>query len=478
MDTIIQMIKVAKLNKSLMKGKTLQLIKGLESDRIASREEAIRELFQDSTDQEQALKKTLRNAKRRLNLSILASIRPNSYHQEVFFEVYTGFAAVMVMLGSANRKPAIQEARRIYNIAASYEITDVAATLANRFARYYADSEPNARLNKRFSEEAKTYMEMNRIYTLSNTLYSDAIIRINNRSSYSKSVKDKIEGYLSAVSKHRFISAEVCTHFHIIQTIKCFAHQDYPRAMLSCKAALDFFEGKPHIKASHKAIFLSLSSVSAIAARKYDIAEQRLLEAIAVNGFSNHAWQVYTYYRAINALHQGLYYRARHLFDEAARREQTPYIKELWAIIGAYCAFFTNSPFKLGKFFNETITASQDKAGTNVDIIIADLLLSLTNNRDRFLHRIEAVQNYIYRYLKGPQHERVRLFLRLLFLVAKKDFDVRRIRKAGAYILARLEKRSVYANHNLEIEIARFEDLWGVVLGRVEGKEKHRIVKL
>jgi len=475
METIIDMVKVTKLNKCLMKGKTLAMIEGIERGTICTREDAKLELFKNSASPEQALKKFLRRVRRTLNLSIMASLQPNTPLQEIYREVYTSLSAVMMMLAAGKRTPAIKEARRIYNIATHYEFLEVAALLANRLAKNYAEAEPNARLNKRFSAEATQYANLVQINTLSNTLYSDAIIRINNRSSYSQSAQNKIKHYLDQLHKDRMASIDICTQYHTLKVIQCFAKQDYARAILCCNEVLEYFDKQQIVRASQKAIFLSFSSISAIAAKKYTFAEQCLQQAIAVNGFSNHNWQVYTYYRAINALHQGLYYRARHLYDEAARREQTPYIEELWAIIGAYCAFFTDSPFKLGKFFNETIVASQDKEGSNVNIIIADLLLSLTNNPDRFILRIEAVQTYIYRYLKGPQHERVRLFLRLLFLVAKKDFDVRRIRKAGAYLLARLEKRSVYANHNMEIELVRWEVAWEMVLERIDGKEERMV---
>ena len=475
METIIEMVKVTKLNKCLMKGKTLQMIEGIEQGIINNREDAKLKLFKNSASPEQALKKFLRRARRVLNLSIMTSLQPNTPLQEIYREVYTSLSAIMMMLAAGKRAPAIKEARRIYNIATHYEFLEVAALLANRLAKNYAEAEPNARLNKRFSEEATRFANLVQVNTLSNTLYSDAIIRINNRASYSPSAQNKIDQYLSHLHKDRLASIDICTQYHTLKVIQCFAKQDYARAIICCNEVLQYFESQQIVRASQKAIFLSFSSISAIAAKKYDYAEQCIQQAIDINGFSNHNWQVYTYYRAINAMHQGLYYRARHLYDEAARREQTPYIQELWAIIGAYCAFFTNSPFKLGKFFNETRIASQDKAGMNVDIIIADLLLSLNNNPDRFLLRIEAVQTYIYRYLKGPQHERVRLFLRLLFLVAKKDFDVRRVRKAGTYLLARLEKRSVYANHNMEIELVRWEDLWGMVLERLEGTEQKMI---
>ena len=191
MQTIIHLIKVTKLNKELLKGKTLDLIEGIEEGRIASREDARALLFNDSAAPEQALTKFLRRTKRKLNLSILTSFQPSTHLQEILKEVYTTYSSIMLMLLSGHRKAAIPEARRIYNIAVSYELLEVLAALGSRLAKHYAESAPNPRLSKRFAEEAEKHAERLKVYTLSNKLYSELIIWINNRSSYSPGVKNK-----------------------------------------------------------------------------------------------------------------------------------------------------------------------------------------------------------------------------------------------------------------------------------------------
>ena len=472
METIIDLVKAAKPNKCLLKGKILVLVEEIEKGRIQSKEDAYHYLFRNSIDPEQSLKKLLRRTKNALLTSIITSISTDTHNQKVRKDIYIGFAGVMLMLNSGKRAGAIPEARRLFNLAAKYEILHVACLLASKIAKNYAESQPNQKLFKYYSDEADRYVELIRIEILSNKLYSDAIIRINNRTSYSRSIHEKLEKYSEAITPYKTATIDISAQFYSLKVIQCFAQQSYAKAIMYCNEVLLLLGERQEVRVSHKARFLFFFAVSAIADKKYELADStinrsiRLVEANPVNK------QILSYYRAINAVHQGIYSKAEWIYEEIEKDKIAPIIKEHWAILNAYLHYINGERFRLGKFFNETLVASQDKRGMNINIIIADLLISLQQNRDRFLHRIEAVKNYRYRHLKGKAEERARFFLDLLFQLPRCDFDRQRVERATGHIQRKLERRSLHANHNLEIEIVPFEVLWNLVLERLETKRR------
>ena len=464
MNTLIAMVESARPNKCFLKGKALALVEGIQRGGIKNREDAIRLLFSSTKDPEQSLSKLLRRCKQSMMWSMISSFKARSDLQRVYNEINAGFATVMVLLGGGERTAAIDEARRIYTLAKKYERIHIASALALKLSKHYIESNPDSRLQRKFAREASQYAVQIQQATRCNACFTDALMTINNRSSYTDGVMKKLEAY-TATLEGQTPTCDMVAQYYILLTIKDFADQDYARAALTCTTVLEKYGHRVAFSASLKTRFLSLRAVAATAARQYEKSEDSLLEALDLTGHSLVNWQVLTYYRALNALHEGNWFKAQRLQDEASRRKMADFMHEHWAILNAYLYILNGSRFRLGRFFNETVEASQDKAGLNVNILVADLLVSLQHNRDRFIHRIEAIRNYRYRYLRGKANERVCILLDLIFQIPKHDFDWERIDKATTSLRRKLGRRSLYANHNLEIEIVPYEVLWDEVIG-------------
>ncbi|MEM1324257.1 MAG: hypothetical protein AAGG75_28620 [Bacteroidota bacterium] len=232
-----------------------------------------------------------------------------------------------------------------------------------------------------------------------------------------------------------------------------------------------FLESKPHVFKSHKAALLSYLSIAAIASKQHQLADKSLLKAIDLTGHAPYNWQVLTYYRAINALHARDYRLAFDLHRLAHKRRPSGFIAEQWVLLRAYLFLFSQAGllhvkyarFGIGKFLNQTHRSAQDKAGSNINIIVAELLVYLYQDRARFIDRIDAVRTYAYRHLKGEDTARARFFLRVLFRLTGCDFQLERVHKATAHHRRLLHERDLNAKHNLEIEIVPFEHLLEVL---------------
>ena len=67
------------------------------------------------------------------------------------------------------------------------------------------------------------------------------------------------------------------------------------------------------------------------------------------------------------------------------------------------------------------------------------------------------------------------VYLDLLFLVLSCGFERERLEKASRHIRLKLRRRSIYANHNLEIEVVPFETLVEAVMGMMDVGRRKKI---
>ena len=126
--------------------------------------------------------------------------------------------------------------------------------------------------------------------------------------------------------------------------------------------------------------------------------------------------------------------------------------------------------FSLGKYLNETIEIAHDKAGNNVNVLIGELLVNLVSNRGKFIDRVEAVNSYSYKYLKGEETKRAKWFIRLLCMMPSANFHPVALERIGKRQIENLKKYPVYMGDNLSVEIIPFGDLWEMIVEQLKLK--------
>lgn len=455
-------------------GLSRRFVTEVKAGRINNKYDALRILFKNSKYADLSYYQLMRKIRRDYMLALSMSIKADSEYRRAEIEIYSAFTSAMLLFGSGKIVPAIFEANKALKIAKEYEFLQIASILCLKLIRCYSEIKPNESKRKYYKRLAKEYADLISEQTNSEMLYSEIIIKLGNRQSYTRYVIDMLDKYSNSMSLRTTSSI---FQYYTLKVIHCFAIQDYPQGAATCQDALKLLEDRPAATVGQKFRFILYRAVCAIAAGQYQHAENSLIEAQDFPTLNDYNKQILNYYRAINALHNGKYFYAQYLRDEALKQKLFPTLIEYWAIISAYLYFFNGGrKFKLGKFFNETVDASKDKQGQNINIIICDLIISITDRRDRFIHRIEAVQNYVYRHLRGKQTERAKIFLEMLFQVPKADFYPRRIKQLTYRKAAMIKRRSVYANHNLEIEIVPFETLWDKILERLASRQTIRAI--
>ena len=126
--------------------------------------------------------------------------------------------------------------------------------------------------------------------------------------------------------------------------------------------------------------------------------------------------------------------------------------------------------FRLGKYLNETFKAQADKQGSNISILIAELLVYLARNRGKFIDRVEAINNYSYRHLKGSDTRRAKRFIKILCTIPRANFNPIALRRIAQRQIQYLQEHPIWMGENFAIEIIPFDKLLDMVLNQLQRK--------
>ena len=155
-------------------------------------------------------------------------------------------------------------------------------------------------------------------------------------------------------------------------------------------------------------------------------------------------------------------------------------LQQLWYVNEAYIHFLIrrgkidqkllqDKPlrnFRLYKFLNDVPIYARDKRGVNISILIIHVLFLLDQRKFSRIHdRVDALNQYCYRYLRRDETFRSNCFIKMLVQVPKAGFNrIRTERYAKPYYQKLLSMPLSESRQGIEMEVMPYEDLWEMVL--------------
>ena len=252
---------------------------------------------------------------------------------------------------------------------------------------------------------------------------------------YIKTIDIQLEVFDLADSYCRELQPHLKTHHglylilstYAIELIKFLSRLDYVSVVKVCDKAIATISAKPFNADNNKILFLNNKLLASTKLRHYEIARQTSTEVLRIAIEGNSAW-FNSLERTIRLeFHQANHEAAFKLFKKGRKDKffdtLTDTSKEDWLIIEAYMSLFEKMgflpkgsvTFSLGKFLNNTPIAQADKAGRNVAVQILVVLHKIIDkDNDGLDNDIETLIRYRGRYMKGYQHARSYLFIRIL----------------------------------------------------------------
>jgi len=122
--------------------------------------------------------------------------------------------------------------------------------------------------------------------------------------------------------------------------------------------------------------------------------------------------------------------------------------------------------FKLNKFLNEVDTFTKDKRGTNISILVVELMHFLIRKQyDKLLDRLDALNAYTYRYLRKDDTLRSNCFIKMLLKLPEAEYHpLRTIRYVTKYENKLRETPFEISLKAVDVEIIPYEHLWEIII--------------
>lgn len=145
---------------------------------------------------------------------------------------------------------------------------------------------------------------------------------------------------------------------------------------------------------------------------------------------------------------------------------------ENWLLFSNYYMIISNATLPYSTDLNIKATASKDKKGFNIWLIILDFLVLLKKGKHEMLYKeAERIRKYMSKHLDSNSDPRNKLFLKLLLLVVKEEFDPVQCRQKSRYLYKKLSESPPAGDAYAEVEIVPFEHLWKFVLDNLSAQK-------
>ncbi|MEM6376797.1 MAG: hypothetical protein AAF705_01215 [Bacteroidota bacterium] len=468
--------------------KLASLYKGLVEGIYNSDDEAVLDLYPDNpkSSSYRKLKSTLK--KRLKDAVLLFDERKKDYtdYQKAYYQCYKEWAVVKILLGQNAREAAVDVALGIIKKAQKFEFTDLVMDIASVLRLHYGARLGDAEKFNQYNKIFKQYRDLYFLEEEAQEAYIDLIINyVNNRSPKSNHHEEALAAVERLKPKNKFQESrqlQLCRF--LIELMATTTVYDYPAALEVCNRAIDFFNKKPYDIKLPLQIFYYQMLVCHVQLGEFQKGKATAEKCLSLMMDGSFNWFKYQELYIILAFHTEEYEEAAQIFEKTTQHQRFEFlpdnVAEIWKIYQAYLYFLKITgkikampdstgeieAFRLGKFLNEVMIFSKDKSGLNAAILIAQIMILISEQRyDESIDRIETTQQYCYRYLKTDHTQRTYLFLKMLLKVPHLGFDKSVILQKTQKTLDQLKAIPLeVANQAVEIEIIPYEKLWQYLL--------------
>jgi tetratricopeptide (TPR) repeat protein len=285
------------------------------------------------------------------------------------------------------------------------------------------------------------------------------------------------------------LNATIIYRLKMLEVIKYMNTHNYLETARVCQEAIEYFEKEhPHFR-TYITIFLNQWIISCTQLQQYQLATNLIQHAFKYLEKGEYNWFKLMEYKTQLAFYMKNYDLAYSTFQDVYQHPNLPQlptvVQEKWKLYEAYVQFVqslgkvkntsqASKRFRLYKFLNDVNTFSKDKRGLNIPITIIQACYEIsTQNFDKMIDRMEALDKYRSRYLMEEKYIRSNIFIKMLILLVKADFCPNKVlEKVNPYLmdLKKYPFNEMTAGH--ELEIIPYTDLWHLTIETLKKPEQ------
>ncbi|MEM1323600.1 MAG: hypothetical protein AAGG75_25285 [Bacteroidota bacterium] len=374
-------------------------------------------------------------------------------------------------LGNGKREEGLNLIRSAHRIAVKYDYTHMATELSSVLYHHYVYYGKN---KQKAIKHGKQLLEYSQAYGAE----KQAEYQFYSLIPYISGTLEpqRFKKAIDVLTPIACDSTKFIVHQAMIKILYDFSIDDYKMALKTCEDTLERLKARKGVYRSHSQFFHSKKGIAQIALGLYKEAKQSLVYAKRFAPPRSSNDYLLQFYLTLNALHAGEYEPAYQLYR---KNRKCPFedIRVQFAIIEAYLCFLAytgylslEQNFRIGKFLNETIAAQSDKKGSNIAILIAELLIYLSRDRAKYIDRIETIKTYSYRYLRGRSTMRAKRFLKVLCMLPRCNFKAEAVKKLAFEHIDFINSHPIHFGDNAFLEIIPFDALLKIIFLQLNQK--------
>lgn len=426
-----------------------------------------------------------------LNMLFFIDLRGPKYsdYMKASVNCYRLMSIYFILRRFGANELAVQIGNKAIKKAVKYDITEVSYPILSEFCLYYSSEQFDQKKYTHYKELLTKVSRQQRDNHLMNDIYTDIFSHyINSRSSAKDQVLTIIEESKSEIENilEENDSFWLNRKGYLILALYYQIKGDFDRALQVCDRAVHYFSEVTPIKSMVTIVNFYVQQLQIHLNRKeFDKGHEVALKAKEAVQYYSHDWHVLSYLHFLLCMHCLKYEQAINLYLEVTQHKDfkkiTPFFVESWSIFEAYAHLVKGKiatpekmpTFSINRYVNNIPTFSKDKRGNNITILVAQYIFLVEKKKyDDVIDRVDALKQYVHRYLREDATLRANCFIKMLLSIVKADFHPLRAKRYAEKFVEKLHNApQSISEQNTEIEIIPYEDLWEIILEILESQQ-------
>ncbi len=428
-----------------------------------------------------------RYKKKLLNYLLLSEVRitPVDTSNELYFELLKLYSAAKILHFRNQKNNAVALYKHINNIALEKQYFDLLLFTTSELKKHYAFVEPNKKLYKLYTERIKKCeYDIDRINYI-NSFYDEIshnniILQGAKLSSFKESSLASAQKLLESINEYD--SFDYISKIYEIAAFAFSLNEKYKESIEISKKSIELSTN--HFDIIHSKTVLAYRDILTAYLRLKDFENAYIyltkilhnLKSVAHNYFRFKSLE-YTLY-AVTSEYDKLYILTNEIISLKKLKEFKIHYEE-WTIRDAFVSILIEAgkitpsllenskrKFKLNRFINEVEFYSKDKRGTNISVQVIQLIhFLIRKDYDKIVDRLDALNQYTFRYLKNDDTLRSNCFIKMLLKLPEAEYHpLRTERYVAKYVKKLKENPFEVSMKELAIEIIPYEHLWDIIM--------------
>jgi hypothetical protein len=461
--------------------KEMNLFLGIKNGHFSSDEEASGGIYgSEVVDFKFRMLKSRLNRKL-LNHLFFMDFASNRYTKSacIYQEVLDYFHFSRMLLNVGETKLGTKLLYKTIDLAKDCEFTSTLNDCLRELRGVYAKTY-RPKLFQSIKNEIKEYDELERIEENADLIFQENMLYIN---STVNNRKKNFDPYLQGIGALEQLYKQTKSYniFEKYFKLQIYYYElagDFESVLrITQSVEDDYKKGKINQKRFDH-LFINISRGNAlIKLKKFDDGSVFLEKMLQEVDSTSRDWYLFAEKLVMLNIQNEQYEKASDIFQRVAGNKSFADLdaQEMlrWNIIRGYLFHLTGNKklirkFNYRQFIGKTPGFIKENAGYNVSIIILQVLSGIAGDLAELRKKLDAIDDYVNRYLNNSFSKRTKTFCKLLHKIAIHHRDYGTIALKSRYLQEKLNEAEVAGESFVDFEIVPYEVLWEKVLNAVK----------